>query len=329
MLQGDANASPPHPNTGGGLTQSYHVNDLVKDSGGLYDASDALANSDADAALVNQCTNLTDTCKASISLLAKDSVGGLSQCSLIAKGAPIHLECAADDKDCKPPAGANVPPQTQACADAAKKAGTTTDDSQKKCPTKCDSTGAPAAGDGGGGGGGNDGGGGGGGGGSDDAGTGGGDSDNVKVQRALEWVNVSMPYCQAANNAYDSTCARTCTRTGAADKPEWNSYRSDCSGLISYAWGLPAPGLTTAGFAPYGNGATTVDASTIQVGDALNKKPRGHIILFAGWVDQASGLARIIEEPNCKSHAIDHQSTLTANGATFKRSGTEYVPIRQ
>ncbi len=70
------------------------------------------------------------------------------------------------------------------------------------------------------------------------------------VSRAMEWVDVKLKYCQAPNHApdYDAACSSVCNRK---DNKKWNPYRSDCSGLVSWAWGLPAPGLTTLGFAPY------------------------------------------------------------------------------
>ena len=46
---------------------------------------------------------------------------------------------------------------------------------------------------------------------------------------------------------------------------------SDCSGLVSWAWGLPAPGRTTAEFAPNQSDITTaIQASALAMGDAVN-----------------------------------------------------------
>ena len=59
--------------------------------------------------------------------------------------------------------------------------------------------------------------------------------------RAQLWVDAKVPYCQAANHErdYDSACAMTCERP---DNTNWDPYRSDCSGFVSWAWKLPAPG---------------------------------------------------------------------------------------
>src|SRR5262249_21981173 len=69
------------------------------------------------------------------------------------------------------------------------------------------------------------------------------------IARAEEWVDVKMPYCQAANHQrdYDDACSTYCSRP---DNSDWDPYRSDCSGLVSWAWGLPAPGRVTSQFAP-------------------------------------------------------------------------------
>src|SRR5262245_14081042 len=64
---------------------------------------------------------------------------------------------------------------------------------------------------------------------------------NDALARAEEWVAVKMPYCQSANHQPDGdkSCSPICTRP---DNPEWDDYRSDCSGFVSWAWGLPPPG---------------------------------------------------------------------------------------
>jgi len=58
-----------------------------------------------------------------------------------------------------------------------------------------------------------------------------------------------------------------CNRQSVA---AWNPYRSDCSGLISWAWGLSAPGRVTGQFAPFQTDITkTIDASDLREGDAI------------------------------------------------------------
>ena len=143
------------------------------------------------------------------------------------------------------------------------------------------------------------------------------------IARAEEWVAADMPYCGGTNGGHDSICGGTCERGGSADNSDWNSYRSDCSGLVSYAWGLAAPGLTTAGFAPFNTSASyEVDATTLQAGDALNSYPEQHIILFKAWVDENAGTATVIEEYNCGHNATEHTITIE----TTAGSSHAYVP---
>ena len=146
-------------------------------------------------------------------------------------------------------------------------------------------------------------------------------SSNTAVNRAESWVTAHMPYCGGVNHGHDYICGGTCDRTGAANNSAWNSYRSDCSGLISYAWGLPAPGRVTSEFAPYNGGVSyVINASSLQPGDALNSRPDEHIILFAGWINRSAGKARIIEEYNCGHVATDHELTLQISGTSV------YIP---
>jgi hypothetical protein len=124
------------------------------------------------------------------------------------------------------------------------------------------------------------------------------------VATAETWVSVKMPYCQAANGGreLDSACynvtGRTCTRTGAANQAKWNKYRSDCSGLVSYSWGLPAPGLTTSGFLP--GTAKYIPMEDLQPGDALIR-PGTHMVLFKAWKNKAAGTATVVSEPGCSA----------------------------
>lgn len=142
----------------------------------------------------------------------------------------------------------------------------------------------------------------------------GGDWGANAVARAAEWVSAGMPYCGGPNGGADLLCGGTCWRGGASSNPDWDRYRSDCSGLLSWAWGLPAPGRTTWGFAPYDSSVSyLVAGADLQPGDALNDTD--HVVLFAGWVDASRGKARIIEEYNCGHVATDHVLTLSVDGS--------------
>jgi len=161
---------------------------------------------------------------------------------------------------------------------------------------------------------------------------------NGPVALASQWVTVQMPYCQAANGGSELSAAcrrlrgtKTCNRTGAANKASWNSYRSDCSGLVSYAWGLKAPGLTTNGFVP--GAAKYIPMQDLQPGDALIR-PGRHMVLFKKWTNKDKGTATVIAEPGCAAktkHATEQNWTMGKKpGAQTSAhwSGGTYYAIR-
>jgi hypothetical protein len=140
------------------------------------------------------------------------------------------------------------------------------------------------------------------------------------LSRAEEWVSAKLHYCQSANHArdYDSACSTYCERQ---DNSQWDPYRSDCSGFVSWAWGLGAPGRTTLGFAPFETDITkTIDAIDLQPGDAINNSD--HIMLFKAWTERGHE-ATFLEEPGCSSATpYAHQVTVSVS-----ISGTQvYVP---
>ena len=156
-------------------------------------------------------------------------------------------------------------------------------------------------------------------------------SDDV-ISRAMQWVDVKLLYCQSANGQpdYDTSCSSTCTRESNA---QWDPYRSDCSGFISWAWGLSAPGLVTSEFAPFGTTAsTTIQATDLQPGDACNKNAGGHIVLFEKWVTPGK-TALFLEEPGCSAsqpYAHEFQSDVTISGVniTIAYEGEVFTAIR-
>jgi hypothetical protein len=150
------------------------------------------------------------------------------------------------------------------------------------------------------------------------------------VARADQWVAANLQYCQSANHArdYDTACSTYCSRT---DNSAWDPYRSDCSGLVSWAWGLPAPGRVTGQFAPFETDIThAITASTLQAGDAVNNSD--HIMLFKAWTVPGSQ-ATFIEEPGCSSaitHAHEFTSSVTLSGSTISvaYTGMTFTAIR-
>jgi hypothetical protein len=150
------------------------------------------------------------------------------------------------------------------------------------------------------------------------------------VARAQQWVNAQLAYCQSPNHQrdYDPSCSSVCNRT---DDPAWDAYRSDCSGLVSWAWDLPAPGRVTTGFAPFVDDITSaIAASDLQPGDAVNNSD--HVMLFEAWVTQDQ-VATFIEEPGCSSatpYAHEFTSSVSVDGTsiTVAYNGMTFTAIR-
>jgi len=151
------------------------------------------------------------------------------------------------------------------------------------------------------------------------------------VSRAAEWVNAKLLYCQSPNHAQDddTACSPVCNRE---DNPDWDPYRSDCSGFVSWAWGLPAPGRTTSEFAPADTAVShAIQGTDLEPGDALND-PADHIILFVQWVTPNQS-AEFYEEPGCSAnppyaHAFTSNVTITGESVYVDYEGMTFTAIR-
>lgn len=149
------------------------------------------------------------------------------------------------------------------------------------------------------------------------------------LARARLWVAAKMPYCGGPNGGKDLICGGTCERDGAANNAEWDKYRSDCSGFVSWSWGLAAPGRTTSTLAPYDTTASVlIKVDDLRPGDALNGGQ--HVMLFAGWTDRDAGKATILQESRCGTVATEKVSTFTKVGDTTLRisDGRTFRTIR-
>jgi hypothetical protein len=150
------------------------------------------------------------------------------------------------------------------------------------------------------------------------------------ISRAEEWVKVELHYCQSPNHEpdYDAACSSVCNRH---DNAKWDPYRSDCSGLVSWAWGLPAPGRTTLGFAPFETDIThAISASDLEPGDAINNAD--HVMLFKHWVDK-DHKATFIEEPGCSSstpyaHEVTSDVSVSGSHVYVSYNGMSFTAIR-
>jgi hypothetical protein len=149
------------------------------------------------------------------------------------------------------------------------------------------------------------------------------------LARAQQWIDADMPYCGGPNGGDDVICGGTCTRTGTAKSPEWDKYRSDCSGFVSWSWGLAAPGETTRTLAPYDTKVSSlITVDELQAGDALNGS--GHVMLFGGWADKAAGKATILQESRCGTTAAEKISVFKVVDTTTLQisDGRKFRPIR-
>jgi hypothetical protein len=149
------------------------------------------------------------------------------------------------------------------------------------------------------------------------------------LTRARLWIDADMPYCGGPNGGDDVICGGTCTRTGTAKSSEWDDYRSDCSGFVSWSWGLAAPGETTRTLAPYETKVSTlITVDELEAGDALNGA--GHVMLFGGWADKAAGKATILQESRCGTNAAEKISVFKVIDTTTLQisDGRKFRPIR-
>ena len=99
--------------------------------------------------------------------------------------------------------------------------------------------------------------------------------DSAILQRARVWVDNKVPYGSFDNNSSNDS---------------YQGYRADCSGFVSYAWGLGQPGLDTTALLS-GDSARQIDIADLAPGDALNNGKSGkdgHIVLFVEWTNRAT-----------------------------------------
>ena len=111
--------------------------------------------------------------------------------------------------------------------------------------------------------------------------------------------NISSGSCRSRQYAVDEAIKHAsgqeyCECVCPANAP----WRCDCSGLVSRAWGLGAPGLTTYDFHP--NYCEKLGSrSELEAADALlwpgvESQGTGHVVMFVKWVDKV----------NAESHCV-------------------------
>lgn len=109
---------------------------------------------------------------------------------------------------------------------------------------------------------------------------------NSAVERGYKWVYLD-PYYDGGTylNVEQSTKNNLVTTT---DSKKSGYYRMDCSGFVSYAWGIPdAPSPDTVSLY---NKYSTINVGDLRAGDIVNDPnpgANGHVVLFVAWVDKS------------------------------------------
>ena len=118
-------------------------------------------------------------------------------------------------------------------------------------------------------------------------------------------LNMSSSGCRSREYAVDEAVKHAsgqqyCECVCPANAP----WRCDCSGLVSRAWGLGAPGLTTYDFNP--NYCEKLGSrSELQPADSLlwpgvESQGTGHVLMFVKWIDKV----RSNVEAKCQIRAL-------------------------
>lgn len=116
--------------------------------------------------------------------------------------------------------------------------------------------------------------------------------------RSQSWLDEQVPYSQ-----------QTCHRN------EYGSYRADCSGYVSMAWGLTYSRTTTT----LRDVSAEVPRADLRPGDALVND--GHAALFVRWADGAKS-EPVVREQTGPDGAPPVERKWTA------RTAAAYTPVR-
>ncbi|MGW7352165.1 hypothetical protein [Streptomyces sp. Z26] len=104
-----------------------------------------------------------------------------------------------------------------------------------------------------------------------------------------------------------------------------DGYRQDCSGYVSMALKLPAPGPNTVGLAGDRGLTTPIALGNLKAGDLLidadGSNTTRHVVIFEKWTDASHTAYKAYEQRG--GHGTDHR-TLTYG----LDAGSEYKPYR-
>ncbi|MGM1063713.1 hypothetical protein [Saccharothrix sp. Mg75] len=116
--------------------------------------------------------------------------------------------------------------------------------------------------------------------------------------RAQSWIDERAPYGQ-----------------GRCHGNQHGSYRSDCSGFLSMAWGLAVSRNTSS----LGEVSTQIRHADLRPGDALNRST--HVALFIRWADAAR------TQPVVREHT-GPDGTAPVERTWSAETASGYTPIR-
>jgi len=106
---------------------------------------------------------------------------------------------------------------------------------------------------------------------------------NEVMTRAKQWVDKKIPYCQCNGQ---KECCGNC--------PYCSSTRCDCSGYVSWSWGL-SHGYTTQTLPEISHQITK---EKLKPGDIMLYREE-HVVLFGGWCDKSNTTFHAFQEPGC------------------------------
>jgi len=161
---------------------------------------------------------------------------------------------------------------------------------------------------------------------------------SVPTRQASDWVSVNMPppppigetYVARAKVWVDKAVKYNQSKTANPDGSSASNttgYRTDCSGLVSLAWGLEAKGKGVPDTVALTNYARTLNSKDeLLAGDAINNRKTGndgHVVLFVRWVDKNTGKFIAYEENGYYGKTVQTTLTLesTKTGWNIKEQG--------
>jgi hypothetical protein len=131
------------------------------------------------------------------------------------------------------------------------------------------------------------------------------------LTRARSWVDANVKYSQS--KIYGN---------------QYGTYRTDCSGFVSMAWGLTPSGISspnTNSLPQYGTWLNSLD--DLRPGDAIDK-PGSHVVLFVSWADSGHTVANVYEETSYTDEEGPDPGTIASRWTRTSLINGGYRPLR-